>query len=93
MRSHLKKGFTDHNADSLLLICILCALCWMFARIMLNACQYWKNYNDLASFGIMGVQLRASLKPLEHHSTMVLRCLWVSSFNRDPIMPRGIFPI
>ena len=37
--------------------------------------NYVTNNNDHASLGIMWSQLKSTLKPLEYHSTMVLRCL------------------
>ena len=42
----------------------------------------------LASLGIMGVELRASLKPPVHHSTVILRDLNIG-LNWSPIMPRN----
>ena len=41
----------------------------------------------LMSLGIIRVRLRAALKPLVHHSTIVLRGLQ-RAFNCSPIMPR-----
>ena len=48
----------------------------------------WKNNTKrLASVGIMGTGLRASLKPSGYHSIIVLRCL-KEALHWVPIMPR-----
>ena len=43
---------------------------------------------SLAVLGIIGAQLRARLKPIEHHSSMVSRRLR-GNINSTRIMPRG----
>ena len=56
-----------------------------------------KNYNNqayrcperLASLGIVGAQLRAFLKPHQHHRILVSSGLR-GTLNRAPIIPRGV---